>query len=298
VGPMRICFVEPIGIPVQECRTALAGQDVVDVDSRGWPDEELIAAVGDAEILVLTNRPISARVIESLPNLRLIAVAFTGIDHVDPAAVAARHIPVLNAAGYADVAVAELVIGLMIALARGIPESNEAIRHGGESTTGTQLRGKTVGIIGDGAIGREVEQLANGLGMAPLVHGLDTGTTLADVVAASDFVTLHVPLLPSTRDMISLKLLASMKPGAFLVNCARGPIVNSTDLLTALDRGMIAGAALDVFDVEPPLPHDYPLLQSPKVIATPHLGFNTQEALVAKGRMTLDHIVAFLATAQ
>jgi len=291
---MKIYYIEPTGVSIEEVTAALPGQEVVELDSRGWSDEKLISAVADAEILALTNRPISARVIEALPNLKMIAVAFAGIDHVDQEAAEKRKILIENAGGYANTAVAELVFGLMISLTRNIPRNNQAIRSGGTTNTGSELRGKTIGIIGHGAIGREVERLAIAFGMKPLIFDRNAQTTLEEVFSESDFVSLHVPLFPETRGMVALDLLRRMKPTSFLINCARGPIVNSEALKTALDEGMLAGAALDVLDTEPPIAADCPLLQSAKVIATPHIGFNTREALQAKGRIALDHIVEFL----
>jgi D-3-phosphoglycerate dehydrogenase len=292
---MKISYIEDTGIPMDEVRAALQGHEIVDFDTRSWTDEKLISELATADILALTNRPISARVIESLPHLKMISVAFAGIDHIDQEAAGSRKIVVKNAGGYANVAVAELVFGLMISLARNIPENNRRIRCGGMTNTGSELRGKTLGIIGHGAIGREVERLAIAFGMTPLLFDRDVRTSLETVFSTSDFVTLHVPLLPATRGMISTDVLKLMKPTSFLINCARGPIVDGEALRKALDEGVLAGAALDVFDVEPPLPGDDPLLQCGSVIATPHIGFNTQEALVAKGRMALKNIEDFLA---
>ncbi len=292
---MKIYYIEPTGVPVEEVTAMLKGQEVVELDSRGWADEELISAVADADILALTNRPVSARVIESLPNLKMIAVAFAGTDHVDQEAAGRRNILIKNAGGYANTAVAELVFGLMISLTRNIPGNNQAIRCGGTTNTGSELHGKTIGIIGHGAIGREVERLAIAFGMKPLIFDRNAQTTLEEVFSKSDFVSLHVPLFPETRGMVDMDLLRRMRPTSFLINCARGPIVDSEALKTALDEGVLAGAALDVLDTEPPIPADCPLLQSDKIIATPHIGFNTREALQAKGRITLDHIADFLA---
>ena len=294
---MLVCVIEPIGIPLATLQAGLPGHEVVEFDSRGWDDAQLIEAVKDADIIAVTYRELSADVINAIPNLKMIAVAFAGIDHVDAGAVADRGITVRNAPGYANTAVAELVIGLMISLARSIPQHDTAIRHGGLSTTGTELRGKTLGIVGMGAIGKEVKALSEAFGMTPLPYDVGSAMTLEEVFERSDYVTIHVPLLPATRGMVNAELLARMKPTAYLVNCARGPIVDSVALAAALSAGALAGAALDVFDVEPPLPTDDPLLALPNVIGTPHIGFNTQEALVTKGTDALDAIKEFIASA-
>jgi len=291
---MKICLIEPIGISPVEFKNSFPGHEVLEIDSRGWPDDKLLAAVRDADILALTNRPLNATVIGNMPNLKLIAVAFTGVDHVDARAASSGNVTVMNAVGYARTAVAELVFGLMISLARRIPENNQAIREGAKTNTGIELGGKTLGIIGYGAIGREVDRLAAAFKMNTLIFSRRGDKSLSEVFSASDFVTIHVPLTSETRGMISLKLLESMKTTSYLVNCARGPIVNTGDLVEVLKKGKIAGAALDVFDVEPPLPSDYSLLSAPNVIATPHIGFNTKEALAAKGRITLGNIHKWL----
>jgi phosphoglycerate dehydrogenase-like enzyme len=293
----KICIVEPIGIPIEEIRSGLPGHDVVEFDSRGWSDSELIDAARGAEVLGVSYRRISADLINSLPDLKLIAVAFTGIDHVDLNTARQRDILVRNAAGYAETAVAELVIGFMISLARSIPQNNNAVRQGGLSTTGTEIKGKTLGIIGGGSIGGEIERLATALGMTALVFDLNSETTIETVFAKSDYVTIHVPLTEQTRSMVSARLLGVMKPTAFLINTARGPIVDADALHTALTNGTLAGAALDVFDVEPPIPIDNPLLHLNKVIATPHIGFNTAEALVTKGRIALKNIQDYVSQA-
>lgn len=289
---MRVCVIEPIGIPSAEIEAGLPGHEVVSFDSRGWSDDRLLSACAGADVIAVTYRELSAAVINGLPQLKMIAVAFAGVDHVDPAA-AARGIVVRNAAGYADTAVAELVLGFMLCLARDIPRHNSEIRAGGTATVGTELRGKTVGIVGTGAIGSRVSELTSAFGMTTLPFDRDSTIPLSEIFAQSDFVTIHVPLNPGTRGMVSAELLAAMKPTAFLINCARGPIVDAEALRAALAAGQLAGAALDVFDVEPPLPVDNPLLAFPNVLATPHIGFDTSEALVEKGRLALAHIQEF-----
>ena len=159
---------------VEEIRSALPGHDVDVFDSRGWADSELIARCAGAEVLASTNRPISVSVIDALEGLRLIAIAFAGVDSVAAAAAERHGVTVTNARGYADTAVAELTVGLMISLARQIPAQNVAIRSGGTTSMGTQLRGKTIAVIGTGAIGTEVVRLCGAFGMT--VIGFDEGS--------------------------------------------------------------------------------------------------------------------------
>ena len=291
---MKIVILEPIGISLEVCQKQLPGHEVTEVDSRKWTDEQVIQAAKDAEILVISNRSLPATILESLPLLKFISVAFTGIDQIDAPSVRERRITVKNAAGYAKTAVAELVIGFMIALARNIVTNDNAIGHGAVTNTGTELKGKILGIIGLGAIGNEVARLANAFGMQVLSHNRGSGTPLDEIFTQSDYVTLHVPLVEETRGLVNLPRLKQMKRTAFMINTARGPIIERDALLEALEQGIIAGAAVDVFDLEPPLPADYPLLNAPNLIATPHIGFNTQEAVEEKGRIALQNILDFL----
>ena len=286
---MNIAVIEPIGLADDQIRAGLPGQELRIFDSRSWNDEELISRCQGAQILALTNRPLSAAVIEALPQLRHIVVAFAGTDHIAVEATA-RGIDIVNAMGYANTAVSELVIGLMISLARQIPAHNTDIRRGGTATIGSELRGKTLGVVGAGQIGSAVQRLATPFGMALLTYSRHGSLSLEELFARSDFISLHLPLVASTRGLVGADLLARMKPTAFLINCARGPVVDSAALHRALLGGQLAGAAVDVFDQEPPLPPDLPLLALPNVIATPHIGYNTAEAVRAKGEQALQHL--------
>ncbi|KTD56775.1 D-3-phosphoglycerate dehydrogenase [Legionella santicrucis] len=291
---MKIAIIEPIGVTSDEIHSELFNQAITECDSRNWSDEQLINHIKDAHIVALTNRPLSAKVIHAATELKFIAVAFAGIDHIDMDAVNQRNILVKNAAGYANTAVAELVFGLMISLARDIPGNNQKVRQKATTNTGIELKNKTLGIVGLGAIGSEVKRLAEAFQMKTVDYGKNSQLTLENLFSQSDFITLHVPLVNATRGMVDLKLLSKMKKTAYLINCARGPIVVSSDLKQALEQQLIAGAALDVFDMEPPLPSDYNLFEAPNLIATPHIGFNTQEALRSKGLLTLKNIQEFL----
>lgn len=291
---MNIVILEPIGINLEECQRQLPDHHVTEVDSRNWTDEQVIEAAKDAEIIVITNRLLPASIIEHLSLLKFISVAFTGIDQIDASSVRERNITVKNASGYAKTAVAELVMGFMIALARNIVTNAKNIHHGAVTNTGTELKGKVLGIIGLGAIGNEVARLADAFGMEVLSHNRGSGTPLDEIFAQSDYLSIHVPLVEETRGLVNLQRLKQMKPTAFLINTARGPIIESAALRQALEEGIIAGAAVDVFDVEPPLPEHYPLLSAPNLIATPHLGFHTKEAVLQKGKIALQNILEFL----
>lgn len=295
---MKIYFIEDIGVNIADYQRSFINHQIVDINTRGFSDEKLIEVVADADILCLTNRPLSSKVIESLPNLKFVSVAFAGIDHVDQESCKQRNILIKNAAGYAQTAVAELVLGFMLSLARNIPYNDRYVRYGGVTNTGSELKGKTLGIIGYGAIGKEVERLAIAFNMKVLIFDRNASasseTSLTNIFKVADYISLNVPLTDETRGMINMSLFQIMKKTAYLINCARGPIVNSADLKRALDLELFAGAAIDVFDTEPPLAKNLPLLYTANVIATPHIGFNTQEALVAKGEMAIKNIKEFL----
>lgn len=209
------------------------------------------------------------------PKVKYIAVAFTGVDHVDLSACRARGIAVSNAAGYSTNAVAELVFGLAIGLYRSIPACDQRARTGGtkDGLVGPELHGKTMGIVGTGAIGRRVAAIASAFGCKLLAYSRTEReemkalgaeyVTLEELMERSDIVSLHVPVTDGTRGLIGRELLEKMKKSAILINTARGPVVDNAALAEALENGSIAGAGIDVFDMEPPIPGDYPLLTAP-----------------------------------
>jgi phosphoglycerate dehydrogenase-like enzyme len=308
---MNIKIIEPIGQPEATIRSRLkdvfekGGHNLFIRDTRGLSDAELIQNVGDADVLLLSNRPLSRTVIEACPRLKLICVAFTGIDHVDQDACKARGIILHNAAGYAVHAVSELAIGLMIALLRRVVSADAIVRAGSRNRDliGTELFGKTLGVIGCGRIGLQVARLGNAFGCHVL--GFESRELRIDDVAIeqveldellrrSDIVSLHVPLSPDTRGFIGREQLAKMKNSAILINTARGPVVDQSALVEALKLKRLAGAGLDVFDIEPPLPFDHPILKAPNTVLVPHIGFETAEAMSAKADTALQHLEDFL----
>jgi phosphoglycerate dehydrogenase-like enzyme len=308
---MNIEIIEPIGQSEEAIRSHMghlieAGlHHLFFCDTRGMSDAELIKRVSDADILLLSNRPLSKAVIEACPKLKLICVAFTGIDHVDQVACKARGIIVHNAAGYAVHAVSELAIGLMIALLRRIVSADAVTRSGGNNRdlVGNELFGKTLGVIGCGHIGLQVARLANAFGCHVLGfehHAQRIGgvaieqVELDELLRRSDIVSLHLPLTTETRGFIGREQLARMKASAILINAARGPVVDQSALIEALDQNRLAGAGLDVFDIEPPLPADHPILKAPNTVLVPHIGFETFEAISAKADIALRHLEDFL----
>ena len=248
---------------------------------------------------------IDAAVLEAAPRLRVIARYGVGVESVDLEAAARRGVAVTNTPGANAEAVAELTIGLLIALARSIPAASAQV-HAGEwpRVEGIGIAGRTLGLVGIGAIGSAVVPRAAGLGLRVLATdpGLDAAAIAAagaepveraELLARSDFVSLHLPVLPATRGLVDEAFLAAMKPGAFLINAARGELVDEDALEEALRSGRLAGAALDALGQEPPRPGN-PLLSIETVIATPHIGAHTDTATNEMGRMALADALAVL----
>lgn len=266
--------------------------------------DELVEIVADIDGWIAGLDHIDAEVIAAASRLQVIARYGVGLDRVDLEAATRRGIIVTNTPGANAASVAELAIGLILALARQIPQANRAAKQGDwPRIGGVGLRGKTVGLIGLGAIGSAVAQRLNGFGCKILATdpNISCGyaqdhiqlVPLSTLLPKSDFVSLHVPASPSTVGMVDAAFLAQMKPGAFLVNTARGELIDEQALYQALIGGHLRGAALDCLGQEPPCP-DNPLLELPQVIVTPHTGAHTDEAVDAMGRMALQACLAVL----
>lgn len=238
-------------------------------------------------------------------QLRVIARYGVGVDNVDLAAAKARNIVVTNTPGANSVSVAELALGLMLALARQIPEAVEAVHLGKwPRYAGLSLEGKTVGILGLGAIGRQLVRRLQGFDCRIVAHDpfVDAASvsslgvelvSMQEVLARADFLSLHMPLLPETRGVVNDEFLGRMKQGAFLINTARGEVIDEDALLRALQSGHLKGAGLDTFAKEPPDP-DNALLRLPQVVATPHLGAMTDGATSNMGWMAMQDCLAVL----
>ncbi len=260
--------------------------------------------IGDAQAIILANEPLSAEAVAAAPNLRFIDVAFTGVDHIPLDVARERSIAVSNASGYATQAVAELTLGFMIDLLRSVDAAQVRCRDGKTKAglPANLLAGKTVGIVGAGAIGLRVAQLAKAFGCRTVAHNrhagsssaIDEWVSLDELLRQSDIVTLHCPLTPETKGLIGAEQLAAMKPTAYLVNTARGPVVDADALAAALREGQLAGAACDVFDQEPPLPADCSLLHCPNILVTPHIGFYTAESMEKRADIVFENLYAWL----
>lgn len=264
----------------------------VEVEDRsGIEAAELLKTIPDYEGLIVRSRTkATAEVLKAGAKLKVVGRAGVGVDNIDLAAARERGVAVVNTPVSTSVAVAELTLGLMLALLREIPRADAAMKQGAwlkKELEGSELSGKTLGILGVGNIGAQVARRAAAFDMQVIGFDpfLDEKTlqnrgvipaTLDQVYEQADIITMHLPLMSETRHMLDRQAFAKMKFGVYLVCAARGGVINEGDLLTALERGQVAGAALDVFEKEPPGPSA--LISHPHVVATPHIGAQTAEA--------------------
>ena len=262
--------------------------------------DELLTAAAEAEgLLSLLTDPIDADLLAQLPDLRAISNYAVGTDNVDLDAATRRGIPVGHTPEVLTDATADLAVALMLAIARRLSEGEAVVREGRwgawrpDFLLGRDLHRATMGIVGGGRIGQAVARRVEGFDCRVMVAGRDRGE-LERVLAEADFVSLHTPLTDQTRGLISEPELRAMKPTAYLVNTARGPIVESAGLERALREGWIAGAALDVTDPEP-LPGDHPLLDAPNLLVVPHVGSATHATREAMADIAVDNLRAALA---
>ena len=293
---MKIVFLEPLGLKVSQIEAACeglkkAGHEVVVFADRNENTDELIRRAEGAEVVIESNIPLRKDFLDACPKLKMLSIAFTGLDHIDMEECQRRGIVVKNAAGYSTQAVAELTLALMIDLYRKVLENDAITRQCNRKgiMPGREIGGKTIGIVGMGNIGQRVAQLANAFGCKVLAWNRSPkqieGVTFVDketLLKESDIVTLHIALTADTRDFITAADFALMKPDSLLINTARGPIVNETALANALKQGQIAAAATDVYGTEPPLKPDNPLFGAPNLIMLPHIGFATEEAFILR----------------
>ncbi|HEY6889523.1 MAG TPA: phosphoglycerate dehydrogenase [Solirubrobacter sp.] len=305
-------LTEPYRVLVAE-KIAETGVDMLrerfDVDlGTDWSRDDLLARIGDYHgILIRSATKLDAEVIDRADNLRVVGRAGVGVDNVDVAAASKRGIIVANAPEANTVAAAEHTVALMLALARNIPQAHASLTSGKWERSkfgGTEVEGKTLGVLGFGRIGQLVAIRARAFGMRvvafdPFVSaerfreiGAEKAESPDDVLAAADFLTLHLPKTPETQGFINSATLAKAKDGVRIINVARGPLVVDEDLKAALDSGKVAGAALDVFAQEPIT--DHPLFGYPNVVVTPHLGASTAEAQDRAGVQTAEQVVAAL----
>ena len=277
------------------------------------PADQIVARAKDADIILTNKCPLSAETLQQLPNLKFISVLATGYNIIDTACAAARGIPVSNVPVYSTDAVAEFVFSLILDFTKRPALHSELTKQGAwenspdfcfwKNPNFTELAGKTLGVIGFGRIGQRVGELGAAFRMNILAHSRSRSAQTAfpfawastdEILEKSDFISLHCPLTPETQGLISAASLAKMKPSAFLVNTARGPLIDEQALADALNTDRIAGAACDVVSAEPILPSN-PLLRAKKLTLTPHIAWAASEARQRLMAITADNIAAFVA---
>ncbi|HHT51078.1 MAG TPA: hydroxyacid dehydrogenase [Eubacteriaceae bacterium] len=308
---MKIVLLEPLAVK-EEVLNKLS-QDLLEMGhefiayNKVEKDEEVLKErVKDADILIIANSPLNGNVIRAANNLKYISIAFTGFDHVDLEACKERGIRVSNAQGYATEAVAELTIAMIISLLRNIIPSDKVVRQSGtkEGLVGNELNGKVVGIVGTGAIGLKVAELLKvfhckllGYSRSESPKAKELGikyVSLDQLLSQSDIVSLHLPLNDNTKGLISEEKIKLMKKNALLINTARGPVLDSKALAAALNSGDIGGAAIDVFESEPPISSDHPLFHSRNTLVTPHIAFATEESMVKRANIVFDNVYSWI----
>ncbi|MCK8058441.1 MULTISPECIES: NAD(P)-dependent oxidoreductase [unclassified Fusibacter] len=308
---MKIKLLEPLGVEQSILddlfqSLKIQGHEIIHYNQIASDEAEMVSRCSDADILIIGSTPLSDKVILNAKKLKMISVAFTGIDHVGHEHLKEQSILVSNSAGYSNDSVSELVLGLTLNLYRNISAADEVTRNGGtiKGLIGNEIKGKTVGIIGTGQIGLKTASIFKSLGSTLIAYdpyineaALQMGVnymTIDEVMSLSDIITLHLPLIDATKNFINRDKLDKMKPSAILINCARGPIVDNNALAEALNNGKIAGAGIDVYDMEPPIPHEYPLLHAKNTLFTPHVAYATQESMVKRAEIAIQNVIAFL----
>ena len=309
---MKISLIEPLGVKkevIEELSAGLIekGHTFVSYDTLAEDEEEQIERVKDSDIVMIANHRFSANVIEHAEKLKMLDIAFTGIDHVDVSKAREKNIMLCNAAGYSTETVAELIIAMAVGGLRNMIKADHAVRNGGTAAGlgGREIAGRTVGIIGLGAIGMRAAKLFLAFGANVIAYSRSEKAearalgieykTLDEVLSESDIISLNLPNNAETKGLISKEKIALMKNDAVFINCARGPIVDNAALADALNHDELGFACIDVYDMEPPLPADYPLLNAKNTLLTPHQAFISEEAMVRRAKIVFDNVYAYLA---
>lgn len=308
---MNIICVEPLGISqehFEELKKEFVslGHNFSYYLDRKEDADTLASRMKEADIAIISNIKLPAIVLQQCDHLKYISVAFTGLDHIDLAYCREHNIAVQNAAGYSTVAVSELAIGLMLDVMRRITALDAVTRQGGSRGMflGRELHGKTVGVVGTGAIGTATIRLLLAFGCKVVAYNRSEHeevkalgvayTDLDSLMRQSDIITLHVPMTPETHHLISRERIAMMKSNAILINTARGNVVDIPALAEALKSGRIAGAGIDVYEQEPPLPSNHPLTDAPNCVCVPHIGYASREAFDIRADIVFDHVRNYL----
>ncbi|WP_321319565.1 NAD(P)-dependent oxidoreductase [Labilibaculum sp.] len=305
---MKFSILEPIAITAckygqlkQEFEAL--GHELIFFTDRNEDEKELIKRAEGADAIIVSNIPITKAFLDACPNLSMISVAFTGVDHIDMETCRERNILVSNAAGFSTESVAELTIGMILSVYRKIVSGDSITRFGGDRAgfLGTELNDKTIGIVGAGAIGLRVAEIAKVFNCRVIAYNRSKKTVegvefvdMPTLLKESDVVSLHVPLTNETKGLIGKGEFKQMKSSAILINTARGPVVNSEALCEALENGEISGAAVDVYEKEPPLDKEHILFTAPNLIMLPHLAFATNESFSKRVDIVMENIRLWL----
>ena len=309
---MKIVAVEPIGISRQRAeelveRYAAKGCDFVVYPDRKEDEQTLVERMKDADVVIVSNIRLSREVLEQCPKLKFLNVAFTGLDHIDQDYCREKGIVIRNASGYATQAVAELAVGLMLDVYRKITPFDASTRNlqGRNNILGRELHGKTVGLVGTGAIGLRTAAILKAFGCRLLAYSrterqeaLDMGieyTTLEDLMQRSDIISLHTPLTAQTKGLISREMLELCKTSPIIINTARGAVIDNKALAEMLNKDCIAGAGIDVYEYEPPLQSNHPLLSAKNAVLLPHVAFATEESFSIRVDIILRNLDEYLA---
>lgn len=305
---MKLVIIEPLGVEkdrlLKMAEDALKDSvEIVYYDTKTTDTQELIERGKDADIIVVANNPLNAEVINGCKKLKLLSVAFTGVDHINMDACRANGVMVCNCAGYSTAAVSDLVFGMLIMFYRNLAACDERARNEGtkDGLIGCELEGKKFGVVGTGAIGMNVAKIAQAFGCEVLAYSRTQKevegiryVSLDELMRESDIISLHVPSNAQTKGLISAEKIALMKPTAVLINTARGPVLDSQALADALNEERIAGACIDVFEMEPPVPKDHPLVTAKHTLLTPHVAFASKEAMVKRAVIVFENVVKYL----
>lgn len=301
---MEIVFLEPLSVSQESIEKIKAdfeknAHTLRYYTTRTENENELAERTGNADIAVLSNIKISEKYFSKCKNLKFLQVAFTGFDHVDLEYCKKNNISVSNAAGYATNAVAEITISMALSLLRNTSEMDNNLRalNSRNGVLGCELAGKTVGIIGTGAVGMAAARLFLAFGCRILAYSLTKRnfvsieyTSLEALLEQSDIISLHVPYTPETHHLINEEALSKCKESAILINTARGLVVDSKALAKALNKDKLAGAGLDVFEQEPPIPENHPLLSAKNTILLPHIAYATKQSMEKRLEIVYDSI--------
>lgn len=308
---MKIVAVEPIGISQERAKQlseiyAQKGHQFVVYPDRKEDAPTLIERMQGAEVVIVSNIPLRKEVLQECKDLKFLNVAFTGLDHIDQDYCKENNILIRNASGYATTAVAELAVGLMLDVYRKITEFDLATRKLGtrNNILGRELRGKTVALIGTGAIGLATAKILKAFGCKLIAYSrserkeaLELGIeylSLEEAVKQADIISLHTPLTNETKNLISKEIIDLCKPSAIIINTARGGVIDNLALANALNEGRVAGAGIDVYEKEPPLEENHPLLSAKNTVLLPHVAYATRESFDIRIDIILNNLKEYI----